>query len=243
MNEYRLVTVANRKPIENYYTFDECFRSLQGEEPLILGTQPGQYGGLGSKPRLLYNAIKEGLIPEKHIIFFDCFDLVFSVKPEQLFEKYLQFKSPFVISAEKNCFPADTKEEYDKLGEDFGSPYKYLNSGMIVAEVEAMLAVLESMGAKDIPNDYWDSERGCMINPNDQEYYQKEFIKQPVTMTLDRYQILCNTLHSVELSELRFDETGIFNQVTHTFPCSFHLNGGAKTGGLREPILNHLKLI
>lgn len=237
---YQIVTVANKIPTQSYYTFHEHFRSLKGEVPLVLGVNAGEYGGLGSKPRLLFKAIKENKIKADHIIFCDCFDLVFAVEPKQLFLKYLQFASPFVISAEKNCFPADTKDDYDKLGEDFDSPYKYLNSGMIVSETKAMLAVLESMDAKNIPNDYWDGQK--MVNPNDQEYYQKEFIKQPVPMVLDRYQILCNTLHDVTADELDFEGERIFNKTTKTFPCSFHLNGGAKTGGLREPILEKLKL-
>lgn len=238
---YRIVTICNRIPKEPYYCLTEWFKSLCGEQPLVLGQEPGEYGGLGSKPRLLYKAIMSGLIKEKHVIFTDCFDLVLTVRPRHLFLKYLQFAAPFVISAEKNCFPADLKGEYDKL-DSGGSPYKYLNSGMIVSEVDAMLAVLESMDAKNIPNDYWDVEKNCQVNPNDQEYYQYEFLKQPVKMVMDTYQILCNTLHDVTKDELDFSRERILNKTTITYPCSFHLNGGAKTGGLREPILKHLNL-
>lgn len=242
---YTIVTIANKIPQEPYYTFHEHFRSLKGEVPLVLGVNAGEYRGLGSKPRLLYAAIKENKIKTTHLIFNDCFDLVYAVKPSELFEKYLLFKSPFVISAEKNCFPADLKKEYDELGEDFESPYKYLNSGMIVAEVPAMLSVLDSMDAKNIPNDYWSEENNCMINPNDQEYYQQEFLKQPVPMILDRFQILCNTLHDVKKEDLDFTYggTGIYNKETNTFPCSFHLNGSSKTEGLREPVLQKLNFL
>jgi hypothetical protein len=157
-----------------------------------------------------------------------------------LFLKYRQFAAPVVISAEKNCFPADLKDEFDErhIG---GSPYKYLNSGMIVGETEAILTILESMDAKNIPNDYWDGEK--MINPNDQEYYQEEYLKQPVPIVLDTAQILCNTLHSVELDELDFSEQRIANKITRSYPCSFHLNGNAKTSGLREPVLKKLGLL
>lgn len=238
--DYKIVTVANRRPIEPYYCFDEFFKSTHGEQVYVLGSQPNAYGGLGSKPRLLYEAIKGGLFNDaKHLIFADCFDLVFATPPLFLFNRYKEFRSPLVISAEKNCFPTDHKDEFDARRKG-DSPYKYLNSGMVVGEVEAMLAVLESMDAKNIPNDYWDGEK--MVNPNDQEYYQKEYLKQPVPIVLDTYQILCNTLHDVTADELDFSEDRIANKTTKTYPCSFHLNGGAKTGGLREPILNHLKL-
>lgn len=241
MSNYQIVIIANRKPVELYYCFDEFFRSLRGVIPLLLGSGQGEYGGLGSKPRLLYNAIKGGAIKTSHIIFCDCFDLVFATHPDELFDIYGVYNSPFVISSEKNCFPADLKDKYDALAPD--EPYRYLNSGMIVAEVGAMEAVLESMGAKDIPNDYWDEEKKCMINPNDQEYYQKEFLKQPVQMDLDYHQILCNTLHSVTIDELDFSRERISNTNFGTYPCSFHLNGSAKTDGLREPILKHLNLL
>jgi len=237
---YTIVTVANKIPEQSYYTFHEHFKSLKGEQPLVLGVNPGEYGGLGSKPRLLYHAIKENYITTPYIIFNDCFDLVYACEPKELFLKYKQFCSPIVVSAEKNCFPGDLRDQYDALGEDLDTPYQYLNSGMIVGDTEAILTVLESMDAKNIPNDYWDGEK--MVNPNDQLYWQHEFIKQPVQISLDRYQILCNALHDVTADELDFEQDRIYNKVTKTFPCSFHLNGGAKTGGLREPILEKLKL-
>lgn len=240
---YTVVTVANKVPQEWYFTFVEFFKSLQDVDPIVLGTKQGQYGGLGSKPRLLHEAINNGTINTKYIIFCDCFDLVFAVHPDELFETYLKFRSPIVISAEKNCFPADLKAEYDLLGEEFDTPFKYLNSGMIVGETEATFAALNSMDAPNIPNDYWDAEKNCMINPNDQEYWQHEFLKQPVQITLDRFQILSRTLHDADVSELDFSKEHIRNIETNTYPCSYHFNGGGKTGNCRNPILQHLKLI
>ncbi len=236
---YKIVTVCNRAPSEPYYCLSEWFKSLQGVEPLILGHNPGEYGGLGSKPRLLYNAIKEDKIKESHIIFCDCFDLVFATHPDELFKTYLGIEVPFIISSEKNCFPTDLKEEYDALATS-ESPYKYLNSGMIIADKYALFKVLEAMDAQNIPNDYFDGEK--MVNPNDQAYYQYWFLRQPVPMAMDTKQILCNTLHSVIIDELDFSGSRIKNKITDTYPCSFHLNGNAKTEGLREPILKHLGL-
>ena len=238
MSDYQVVTVANRRPTEPYYTFDEFFKSV-GEQVCLLGSGENEYGGLGSKPRLLYHAIKDGFLNRKYLVFCDCFDLVFATTLEHLMLKYKQFAAPIVVSAEKNCFPGTYKDDFDArhIG---NSPYKYLNSGMIVGETDAILAALESMNAPEIPNDYWDGEK--MVNPNDQEYWQAEYVKQPVRIVLDTEQILCNTLHQVEIDELDFSEERIANKITKTYPCSFHLNGGAKTGGLREPILEHLKL-
>lgn len=238
--DFKIITVSTGKPSQSYYCYDEFFRSLGKHEPMVLTRGFHPYTGLGSKPKMVYKAIKTGLVKEKYIIFCDCFDIVLTCDPQELFENFLHFKSPFVISSERNCFPADLKDEYDKLPAT--SSFKYLNSGMIVAETEAMLAVLEAMDLGNVPEDYFDKERGGMCHINDQELYQHIFLKQPVPMTLDYDQVLCNTLHSVKLEDLDFGWERIRNIETETLPCSFHLNGSAKTDGLREPILKHLGL-
>lgn len=236
-----IVTVCNRIPQEVYYCLREWGKSLGGVQPLILGSVPGEYAGLASKPKLVYKAIKNGQIDSKHIIFCDCWDLVFSAPLDEFYETYLAFNSPFVISAERNCFPGDLKEEYDNLPHT--STFKYLNSGMIVAETEAMLAVLEEMDLANVPDDHFDFVKNCMVHPNDQFLYQQMFLKQPVKMTLDYDQILCNTLHDVKYDDLDFSRERIRLKETGTYPCSFHANGGAKSSGILPPILRHLNLI
>jgi len=240
MSEYRVVSICNRFPTEPYYCLNEWYKSLNGHEPLVISAIDTHYQGLGDKPKFVYRAIKKGLIKEKYIIFCDCWDLVFAASLDELIGSYKGFNKPIVISSEKNCFPIDTKEEYDKL--PYTSSYRYLNSGMIVGETEALLTVLESMDAENIPDDYR-MENGNNFHYNDQELYQKIFLKQPVEMALDYGQILCNTLHSVGLEELDFSGDRIRNIETNSFPCAMHMNGSAKTDGLREPILKHLNLL
>lgn len=62
-----LVAVANRKPTAPYYTYDEFFATARrfGFEPTIIGTRPGEYQGLGSKPKLLRDALSKGLLNAK----------------------------------------------------------------------------------------------------------------------------------------------------------------------------------
>lgn len=248
-NPYTIVTICTHIPTQHYYCLREFFKSIGNETPntLVLNGEYVQYGGLGSKPRGVLKAIREGLINTKYFIFTDCFDFVFVREPKHLFEKYLDWypESPIVVSSEKNCYPDDLKLEYDEVAEKalVKSSYKYLNSGLIIGETEAMLTLLEAMDAENIPNDYWDAEKQQQINPNDQFYYQQMFLKQPVKMSLDYNQILCNTLHSVSIDDLQFEQQGIFNRETGSVPCSFHFNGSAKTDGLMKPILSHLNLL
>lgn len=240
-DSFKIVTVCNRFPAEPYYCLNEFIKSIGNHEPLVLGTQPGEYKGLGDKPKLLYKAIKDGLIKEKYIIFCDCWDLVFAVDPKEIMPLYLHFEYPLVISSEKNCFPDYLKEEYENLPLAW-TPYKYLNSGMIVGETDAMITVLEAMDLPNIPDDYR-NEDGTMTHINDQFLYQQIFLQQPVKMRLDYEQHLCNTLHSVTLDQLDFTGKLIKNKETLSEPCSFHFNGSSKTDGLLNPVLSHLKLL
>ncbi len=246
MNQtYQVVTVCDRIPQEPYYCLPQFMASLGDHKPLVLNNENmgSRFTGLGTKPKWLYRAIKTKMIATDYIVFCDCFDLVFATSVRELMLKYFQFSAPLVISAERNCFPDDLKAEYDKLiMPTVPSTYHYLNSGMIVGETEAILGALEAMGLANIPDDYYNAERGCNVHINDQLLWMQQYLKQPVPMVMDTFQILCNTLHSVKLEDLDFNGSRIFNKETHTFPCSFHLNGSAKTDGLREPILKHLGL-
>lgn len=239
---YSIVTCCNRYPTEEYYILNEFVKSLGEDEAIVLNeTWGGKWDGLGTKAKWLYRAIKEGVINTEYLIFCDCWDLVFAKPPSELFANYLKyFEAELVISAEKNCFPTDLKDEYDKL--PYKGKYKYLNSGMIVGKTSAMLKVLEAMDLDNVPDDYR-GEDGNMVHINDQLLYMQVFLQQPVYIQLDHLQILCNTLHDVELKELEFIEGGgIINKSTESQPCSFHANGGAKSGVVIPKILEHLHL-
>ena len=239
---FTIVTVSTGKPTADYYTYDQFFASLRvhGCDPLVLVPDPRKRFGLGDKPKLLRKAILDKTITTRYLLFTDCYDLVFAASPEEVMEMYRAFNAPFVCSAEKNCFPGDLKDKFP----DSPTSYRYLNSGFIVAEIEAMLTVLESMDLDNVPDDYWDKEKNCMVHINDQFLYHEEFIKQPVKMILDHKQILSQTLHDVQLDELDIrNPLGIMNLETGKFPLTFHFNGNSKTeNGTKEAILERLGL-
>jgi hypothetical protein len=239
---FTIVTVSTGKPSADYYTYDQFFASVRmfGHDPLVLVPDPRKKFSLGDKPKVLRKAILDKTINTKHIIFTDCYDLVFAASPEEVMEMYKYFDSPFVCSAEKNCFPGDLKDQFPESP----TSYRYLNSGFIVAETEAMLTVLESMDLDNVPDDYWDNERKCNFHVNDQFLYHEAFIKQPVKMVLDHKQILSQTLHDVQLDELDIrNPLGIMNLETGKFPLTFHFNGNSKTeNGTKAAILERLGL-
>jgi hypothetical protein len=236
--DYTIVTVCDRRPVEDYYCLWAFEKSLAkyGVEPVILT----RFNGLGAKPNEQHRAIKEGLIKTKYVQFVDCFDLFYAEHPDKAFEKYLEFNSPIVFNAEKNCFPHFVKEDYDKLY-DGKSQYKYLNSGVIVGETEAVLAALEAMDAPNIQEDY-KQDNGVMFHQNDQQLWQDNFLKQPVKMVLDYDQYITQTLHDVNIDEFELTDKGYRNKETGCVCSIYHANGNGKSSGVKEPILKSLGL-
>ena len=198
----RIVTIANHWPQQDYYCYNSLFKSIGDNELLILGTGDMEYTGLSDKPRILYNAIKDGKITEKYIVFIDAFDVVFSDTLESVMDKFQSFNSPVVVGAERNCFPSNFKKEYDRL--QHTSSFRYLNSGVIVGETEAILTVLEAMDAANLPRDYHDNIKGYNHHFNDQAYYMDLFLRQPVKMKLDYECLIAQNMQDVTQEELVF---------------------------------------
>lgn len=236
---YTIFAVCNRLPIEPYYCYGEWERSTEGMNKLVVSYVGTHYTGLCDKAKFLYRAIKFDHIKTEYVIVCDCWDLVFCATPEEIISKFLEFDCDLVISGERNCFPADLKDEYDKLPAT--SSFKYLNSGMIVGRTDKMLELLEAMKVEEIPNDYWDGEKN--IHFNDQFEYQKIFLQQPVNIKLDYDCVLSIPLHQVSIDDLDFSGDRIVVKETNSKPCTLHMNGSSKTDGLREPILKHLNLL
>lgn len=238
---YKVVTISNRTPHEWYYIPHLWAKSLGDIDPVIVN-YPERWGGLATKVKWLYRAIKDGTLNSDYLIYCDSWDLVFAAHPEEIIETYNAFMCDIVISAEKNCFPETYKDEYDKI--DFPTKYKYLNSGFIVGATEAILTCLEAMDLPSVGEDHFDEEAGRMIHPEDQTLWMKMFLEQPVKIELDSHQILNQTLHDADMNEFDFSGERIKNVYTNSYPCSFHLNGSAKDKDhIRTPILQHLNLI
>lgn len=237
---YTLFCVSNRIPTEDYYCYDAFMKSTEGMNSLMVAGIGTFYVGLCDKAKFLYRAIQFGHIKTKYVIVADVWDLVFCCQPEEIILRFLEQDCDVWFSSEKNCFPSDYKDEYDKL--EATTAYKYLNSGMIVAYTYKMLELLEAMKIEEVPTDYFDGEKN--VHFVDQTEYGKAFLMQPVKMKLDYEQKLSRTLHNATLDELDFSETRIRNIDTGSYPCTIHFNGNGKSeNGLRPAILKHLNLL
>ena len=95
---YTIVTVSTHRPTQWYYTYDQFFKTCADKQPLVLDGKFAFYSGLGSKPKMLYKAIKGGLIKTKHLFFLDSWDMFFTDHPDEFYEKFLSCFSSSVNS-------------------------------------------------------------------------------------------------------------------------------------------------
>jgi hypothetical protein len=241
-DQYTIVTISSRRPHEWYYLLDKFYQSLNGHEVITINNSKEHYwNGLATKPKWLYKTIKDGKIQTKYMQFVDSWDLVYGAHPLEVMAAYEEFDAPIVISAEKNCFPDILKKEFDEL--NYPEPYKYLNSGVIIGETEAILACLEAMDLPNVEDDHWDEEKNCNYHSNDQTMWQEIFLRQPVKIALDYNQSISQTLHDADINDFDFSGKRVMNKITGCHPRIWHFNGGSKDNiNLREPVLQHLKL-
>jgi|688.fasta_scaffold01587_4 hypothetical protein len=248
----QIVTVANAAPKADYYCFREMLASCRrfGHEPLILGWgQP--WGGLGNKPRLLLKSIESGQITDDHILFLDAFDTVLARPPCDIMAAYAEYDAPIVWGAERNLFP-DIGCDRDAVFPDALGGFRYLNSGVCVAQTDAMLAYLQHIDAANIPDDHKSADGARDINPNDQEIALKAFVrqftwtdiseKQPMCprMALDTECRIALNMHSVTPDEIDVSGERIKVLATGAEPCIFHANGNAKDSGMLALVLAKL---
>jgi hypothetical protein len=171
------------------------------------------------------------MVKDDYIIFTDAWDVVFQQTPALIYE-HLN-KNKIIWNAEKNCFP-DPKLA-DKFPET-KTPYRYLNSGFSCGRTQLYLDAIKEMG--DIPDDH--DEDGKRVEPNDQLFWQRQYLYGNVPMALDSRAEICQTLAGVEESELDFSGPLIRNKESGSIPICFHLNGSKERW--KEKICNHLNL-
>lgn len=233
---FTIATVTNRWGLESYHCPYEWQLSIKrhGIEPEIIGLGE-EWKGLMTKPRRLKAWLEAGNCETDCLIFTDSWDLVFATNPQEIVNLWEANGCPYIMNAERNCFPRHDWASNFAKGE---STFRYPNSGFIVATPEDHLAVLNAMKLEDIPND---DEDPANKNPNDQEFFQRVFLEQPVRMMVDDMTRYCQTMHGVKEETFDFSKPMIKNVETNSFPMAFHFNG-SKDENLMRKILKHLKL-
>ena len=227
-----VVTVVNRTPgaHEPYYRYDKFINSLSrfGVSPTILGM--GEWwGGLMTKPRRLREWLRAGGARGELLAVTDAFDVIFSSPPDEI-AAAIGRRDEVLFNAERGLFP---RTDLAYAFPDVGSPWRYLNSGVIIGKPDRIHQLLEAMRLDEIVDDFISGDGlhgggGVHIDPNDQGWYQYAYAARPVPMSLDVKCEVAQTLSGCDGSEFVWKDGVCQNKITGSTPIIWHFNGGAK---------------
>lgn len=190
--------------------------NLKGIYPKNLGNNVEWKGtdmvgpGGGHKVNLLRDYIKD--LPDYDVVLFtDAYDVLYNDDLESITRRYIGYNSKVVFAAESNCWPdpslAEQFEDIERTGDE-DTKYKYLNSGLFIAQVGELKKMLDDDDVED--------------DGDDQLYYQKIFLsgKYDIRLDYESYILQCHE------PEMRFSENGQFyNPITNCCACIYHGNG------------------
>ena len=160
------------------------------------------------------NMIKQHIenLPDHDVLFFcDGYDTFVTDTMDEIVYRYLSMNHKIIFSSERSCWP-DEELASDIIKTNKGikpyedTPYKYLNSGLFIAQVGELKRILE-----DVSDD-----------SDDQLFYQKKYIEQKYDIALD---IECYIFQCSD-SEVVEKNGQMYNPITRCFNCVYHGNGG-----------------
>lgn len=166
------------------------------------GTDMSGPGG-GHKINLLRDFVSK--LPDHHVILFlDGYDTFFAGDLDTITRRYFGFGNRVLFAAERHLWPDQTLEH--PLAH---TPFRYLNSGLFMAEVGTLRAML----LEPIAN-----------HEDDQLYLQRKFLSGRYDTALDHecYLFQC---HSTGIGK----KNGLlYNPTTSCCPRIYHGNGGTE---------------
>lgn len=166
------------------------------------GTDMSGPGG-GHKLNIIREYIKK--LPDHHVVLFlDGYDTFFAGDLDTITRRYFGFGHRVLFAAERDLWPDQTMEH--PLSP---TPFRYLNSGLFMAEVGTLRAIL----LEPIAN-----------HEDDQLYLQRKFLSGRYDIALDHecYVFQC---HSTGIGK----KNGLlYNPTTGCCPRVYHGNGGTE---------------
>jgi len=166
--------------------------------------------GGGQKINMIKSYIED--LPDHDVLFFcDGYDTFVTDSLDEIIYRYIGFNHKILFSSERSCWPdEELASEIIKTNKGItpytDTPYKYLNSGLFIAQVGELKRILE-----DVSDD-----------SDDQLFYQKKYIEQKYDMALD---LECYILQCSD-SEVTEKKGQLFNPITKCYNCVYHGNGG-----------------
>lgn len=217
----QVITVINQEErLPPYYRPDLFRASLArfGVEPIVLGLGQ-EWFGLMTKPLRVREWLRSDAPKADRVIYCDAFDVLFAASPDEVDSVCRSmYGDTLVFNAERACWPV---AEWAEHFPDDGSPWRFLNGGVMCGPIEHLRTVIESI---NIERD--DHTRG--YHPNDQIPYQRAFIDQIAPCRVDTRCHALQCLSASSLDEFDLSTPRPLNLVTGTRPGVIHANGPAK---------------
>jgi len=193
-------------------------KDLQGScrqlgAPLVVIGRGAPWAGFGyNKLRTLYWFLRSHREECETVLYTDGFDSLLAAGLERILDQFRNMGAAVVFAAEANCYPASpgqSEAEYPPAP----TRYRFLNSGGIMAETEALLAMMERLGAPRIP------PRSC-----DQWWWARHYVSGAAQIRLDHECRIFQCLHSAD-GDVTMAGREPRNLVTGSRPCILHGNG------------------
>ena len=173
----------------------------------VLG-QDMPFQGFGEKFLHVQQFIKT--LPDTDVLLFvDAFDVLLLARADVIIDKFLKFNAPFVVSAERTCWPfRELAPKYPKSPTSF----QYLNSGTYIGYVSYIKQLF------------------CDLSPvateDDQGMMTCHYLKHPEMYTLDTFcELFLTTLNISDELAIDVQNKSVHCLETKTSPCVIHGNG------------------
>jgi len=199
-----------------------------GAELVVIGRGAPWFGFGYNKLRALYWFLRSHREECRIVLYTDGYDTVLAAGLDKILEQFRSLGSPIVFAAEANCYPGgagQSEAEYPPAP----TRYRFLNAGGIIAETEALLAMMERLGAPRI------AARSC-----DQWWWAGQYVSGKAQIRLDHECRIFQCLHNAT-GDVRMAGREPRNLVTGSRPCILHGNGHTPLDPFSSQILGRRK--
>ena len=220
----QLVTVSTA-PARHFHSLLETAQRF-GFDAVVLG-ESIRWPGHGLKLRLLHEHVRRQTDPGLRILFTDAHDVLLVRPAREVEAVYEQVGAPILVAGEKYCYPDPWKVDYYP---ESPTPWRFLNSGGILGEVEPMLAVFEEYA--HLYDDVYD----------DQRWWTDRYLTDAIVTRRGRIQVdvgcqvfqcVYDGYDALELGAI------VRNRVTGSCPAVMHGPGHADLAPLLEWLERH----
>lgn len=214
MSHLHVITVATKTgPIGFEYFLHSA--QVNGITPVILGMLDKDFTRWGKGFGVKMHELRSFLdtIPDTDVVLMaDAYDVIFIDSADNIMQKYMTFNKPVVLSAEAGCH-----QSVNCIGEggqvtDPSSRHKYVCSGLIIGQVNALRTLLD--------NNQWET------STDDQLYWGGVWLNNPDTCVIDsKSELFASFALADDDFEYQKDTNQVIRKKYNTMPSLLHFNG------------------